>query len=92
MVAEKELTTQNVIQEKAVIIERHLHLVANATRKYKDTGVNALDLISIGIVGLVKAINALDNMEQSDLSEYLSNGIENEITIFLSNIGGSSRL
>ena len=83
MVAEKALATQNEIQAKSVIIERHLHLIANVIKKYKDTGVDALDLISIGIIGLIKAINALDNMEQADLFEHLSNGIENEITMFL---------
>ena len=64
---------------KAKLIERNLRLVVYIARKFENTGVNVEDLISIGSIGLIKAINTFRCDKNIKLATYASRCIENEI-------------
>ncbi len=64
---------------RKVLIERNLRLVAHIVKKYNNTGKDLDDLISIGTVGLIKAISTFDNTKQVRLATYAARCIENEI-------------
>ncbi len=65
---------------KDVLIERNLRLVAHIAKKYNQVGgCDDEDLISIGTIGLIKAINSFDYTKQARLATYASRCIENEI-------------
>lgn len=66
-----------------VLIERNLRLVAYIARKFENTGVGMEDLISIGTIGLIKAINTFKASKNIKLATYASRCIENEILMFL---------
>ncbi len=68
---------------KAVLIERNLRLVVYIARKFENTGVNVEDLISIGTIGLIKAINTFKTDKNIKLATYASRCIENEILMYL---------
>jgi RNA polymerase sporulation-specific sigma factor len=68
---------------KAVLIERNLRLVVYIARKFENTGVNVEDLISIGTIGLIKAINTFKTDKKIKLATYASRCIENEILMYL---------
>lgn len=68
---------------KSVLIERNLRLVVYIARKFESTGVNVEDLISIGTIGLIKAINTFRTEKKIKLATYASRCIENEILMFL---------
>lgn len=70
-------------QVKAVLIERNLRLVVYIARKFENTGVNVEDLISIGTIGLIKAINTFKTDKKIKLATYASRCIENEILMYL---------
>ena len=78
-----ELGGENDIQAKSVLIERNLRLVVYIARKFENTGVNIEDLISIGTIGLIKAINTLKPEKKIKLATYASRCIENEILMYL---------
>lgn len=67
--------------EKArnVLIERNLRLVAHIVKKFDNTGEEIDDLISIGTIGLIKAINTFDQGKKTRLATYAARCIENEI-------------
>ena len=65
------------------LIERNLPLVICAVRKFEDAGVEIEDLISIGTIGLIKAINTFRPDEDVKLAPYVSQCIENEISAYL---------
>lgn len=71
------------IQVKSVLIERNLRLVVYIARKFENTGVNVEDLISIGTIGLIKAINTFKPDKKIKLATYASRCIENEILMYL---------
>lgn len=62
-----------------VLIERNLRLVAHIVKKYSTTGNDSDDLISIGTIGLIKAITTFDNEKGTRLATYAARCIENEI-------------
>ncbi len=62
-----------------ILIERNLRLVAHIVKKYSNTGKDADDLISIGTIGLIKAITTFDNSKGTRLATYAARCIENEI-------------
>lgn len=62
-----------------VLIERNLRLVAHIARKYTGPGTSAEDLISIGTIGLIKAINTYTSKKSTRLATYAARCIENEI-------------
>jgi len=68
---------------KAILIERNLRLVVYIARKFENTGVNVEDLISIGTIGLIKAINTFKIDKKIKLATYASRCIENEILMYL---------
>ena len=66
-----------------VLIERNLRLVVYIARKFENTGINIEDLISIGTIGLIKAINTFRPEKNIKLATYASRCIENEILMYL---------
>ncbi len=68
---------------KTVLIERNLRLVVYIGRKFENTGINIDDLVSIGTIGLIKAVNTFDPHKNIKLATYASKCIENEILMFL---------
>ena len=68
---------------KKTLIERNLRLVVYIARKFENTGINIEDLISIGTIGLIKAINTFKPDKHIKLATYASRCIENEILMYL---------
>jgi len=68
---------------RKTLIERNLRLVVYIARKFENTGVGIEDLISIGTIGLIKAVNTFDPQKKIKLATYASRCIENEILMFL---------
>jgi RNA polymerase sporulation-specific sigma factor len=68
---------------KNVLIERNLRLVAHIVKKFDNTGEDVDDLISIGTIGLIKAINTFDQSKKIRLATYAARCIENEILMHL---------
>ena len=68
---------------KSALIERNLRLVVYIAKKFENTGINIEDLISIGTIGLIKAINTFDPHKKIKLATYASRCIENEILMYL---------
>lgn len=68
---------------RAMLIERNLRLVVYIARKFENTGINIEDLISIGAIGLIKAVNTFDPEKKIKLATYASRCIENEILMYL---------
>jgi RNA polymerase sporulation-specific sigma factor len=68
---------------KTILIERNLRLVVYIARKFENTGVGVEDLVSIGTIGLIKAINTFNPSKNIKLATYASRCIENEILMFL---------
>lgn len=70
-------------EAKEVLIERNLRLVAHIAKKYQDTDVETQDLISIGTIGLIKAIISFDTDKNSKLATYAAKCIDNELLMML---------
>lgn len=68
---------------KQILIERNLRLVAHIAKKYQSAEVDMEDLISIGTIGLIKALHSFDNEKQSKFATYGARCIENEILMYL---------
>lgn len=68
---------------RQTLIERNLRLVVFIARKFENTGVLLEDLISIGTIGLIKAVNTFDPEKKIKLATYASRCIENEVLMFL---------
>lgn len=68
---------------RSVLIERNLRLVVYIARKFENTGVNIEDLISVGTIGLIKAVNTFNPEKKIKLATYASRCIENEILMYL---------
>ncbi|MBE5740456.1 MAG: RNA polymerase sporulation sigma factor SigE [Clostridiales bacterium] len=68
---------------KAELIQHNLRLVVYIARKFENTGVDNDDLISIGTIGLIKAINSFKTDKNIKLATYASRCIENEILMYL---------
>lgn len=66
-----------------ILIERNLRLVVYIARKFDNTGINIEDLVSIGTIGLIKAINTYKTDKNIKLATYASRCIENEILMYL---------
>jgi RNA polymerase sporulation-specific sigma factor len=79
----KKLGTEEDAMAKSLLIERNLRLVVYIARKFENTGINVEDLISIGTIGLIKAINTFCAEKNIKLATYASRCIENEILMFL---------
>jgi RNA polymerase sporulation-specific sigma factor len=68
---------------KKILIERNLRLVVYIARKFENTGIGVEDLVSIGTIGLIKAINTFNPSKKIKLATYASRCIENEILMYL---------
>lgn len=68
---------------KTELIQRNLRLVVYIAKKFDNTGVDNDDLVSIGTIGLIKAINSFDPNKNIKLATYASRCIENEILMYL---------
>ena len=79
----EQLGGEDDVKVKSVLIERNLRLVVYIARKFENTGVNVEDLISIGTIGLIKAINTFNPEKKIKLATYASRCIENEILMYL---------
>lgn len=77
------LESENGEQARATLIEHNLRLVVYIARKFENTGVGVEDLISIGTIGLIKAINTFNRNKNIKLATYASRCIENEILMYL---------
>lgn len=66
-----------------ILIERNLRLVVYIARKFENTGIGVEDLVSIGTIGLIKAVNTFDPRKQIKLATYASRCVENEILMYL---------
>ena len=70
-------------EARDTLIEHNLRLVVYLARRFDNTGINLEDLISIGTIGLVKAVNTFDPEKNIKLATYASRCIENEILMYL---------
>ncbi|WP_047984549.1 RNA polymerase sporulation sigma factor SigE [Ornithinibacillus californiensis] len=77
------LLTKGDSGARSVLIERNLRLVVYIARKFENTGINIEDLISIGTIGLIKAVNTFNPEKKIKLATYASRCIENEILMYL---------
>lgn len=75
--------TSNEQRGKALLIEHNLRLVVYIAKKFDNTGIGVEDLISIGTIGLIKAINSFNPGKNIKLATYASRCIENEILMYL---------
>ena len=70
-------------EARRILIERNLRLVAHIAKKYQNVDEDMEDLISIGTIGLIKAVNTFDSDKTIKLSSYASKCIENELLMML---------
>lgn len=70
-------------EAKQTLIERNLRLVVYIARRFENTGINIEDLISIGTIGLIKAVNTFNTDKNIKLATYSSRCIENEILMHI---------
>ena len=74
---------ENDAETRKTLVERNLRLVVYIAKKFENTGVGLEDLISIGTIGLMKAINTFNTDKNIKLATYASRCIENEILMYL---------
>jgi RNA polymerase sporulation-specific sigma factor len=77
------LSSENEREARSILIEHNLRLVVYIARKFDNTCVGVEDLISIGTIGLIKAINTFNPEKNIKLATYASRCIENEILMYL---------
>ncbi len=75
-------------QARDTLIERNLRLVVYIARRFENTGINIEDLISIGTIGLIKAVGTYQPTKNIKLATYASRCIENEILMHLRKVSG----
>ena len=82
---EEEMMINNIhtVEARDQLIEHNLRLVAYIAKRFENTGANIEELISIGTVGLVKAISTFNSEKNIKLATYASRCIENEILMFI---------
>lgn len=82
---EEETMISNIDTEesKSILIEHNLRLVAYIAKRFENTGANIEELISIGTVGLMKAVSTFNAEKNIKLATYASRCIENEILMFI---------
>lgn len=81
--AVNELNGEKHCEARAILVEHNLRLVVYIAKKFDNTGVSVEDLISIGTIGLIKAINTFNPKKNIKLATYASRCIENEILMYL---------
>lgn len=78
-----ELYEMGDFNAKQVLIVRNIRLVLHIANKFRNTGVETEELISVGTIGLIKGINSFDVNKKTKLATYISRCIQNEILLFL---------
>ncbi|MBQ9157084.1 MAG: RNA polymerase sporulation sigma factor SigE [Eubacterium sp.] len=78
-----QLDTRRGEEARTLLIERNLRLVVYIAKKFENTGIGVEDLISIGTIGLIKAIQTFKSDKRIKLATYASRCIENEILMYL---------
>ena len=89
---EEEKRCTDTIDEPAsrrILVEHNLRLVVYIAKKFETTGIGIEDLVSIGTIGLIKAVNTYKSDKQIKLATYASRCIENEILMFIRKTSGS---
>lgn len=76
-------------ESKNLLIEHNLRLVVYISKKFENTGVGIEDLVSIGTIGLIKAVNTFNIEKNIKLATYASRCIENEILMYIRKTGNS---
>ena len=79
----QQLSTEDSAKAKTMLIEHNLRLVVYIAKKFDNTGIGVEDLISIGTIGLIKAINTFNPQKNIKLATYAARCIENEILMYL---------
>ncbi|MGN0489100.1 MAG: RNA polymerase sporulation sigma factor SigK [Ruminococcus sp.] len=79
------------LEARNILVEHNLRLVAHIIKKYYSSQNDQDDLVSIGTIGLIKAINTFDISKKIKLSSYASRCIENEILMYFRNLKKSSQ-
>ena len=85
-IAEFESTGNDTI--RGLLIERNLRLVVYIAKRFDNTGASLEDLVSIGTIGLIKAINTFQSDKNIKLATYASRCIENEILMYIRKTSG----
>jgi len=83
-----ERLTEGDLEARQILIERNLRLVVYIARRFENTGIHIEDLISIGTIGLIKAVGTYRPEKNIKLATYASRCIENEILMFLRKSNG----
>ena len=78
-----ERLSNHELEARQILVERNLRLVVYIAKKFENTGVGIEDLVSIGTIGLMKAINTFNTGKNIKLATYASRCIENEILMYL---------
>lgn len=78
-----EGTKEESDKAKQILIERNLRLVAHIVKKYQNVEENPEDLISVGTIGLIKAIHTFDGTKGNKLATYAARCIDNELLMML---------
>ncbi len=78
-------------EARNALIEHNLRLVVYIAKRYQNTGVNSEDLISVGTIGLIKAVQNYNSERNTKLATYASRCIENEIRMYLRRMGRMKR-
>lgn len=79
----EQLDGEFATEVKSILVEHNLRLVVYIAKKFDNTGIGVEDLISIGTIGLIKAINTFNPQKNIKLATYASRCIENEILMYL---------
>lgn len=79
----EQLSKENNLEIRQKLVERNLRLVVYIAKKFENTGIGIEDLISIGTIGLMKAVNTFNADKNIKLATYASRCIENEILMYL---------
>jgi RNA polymerase sporulation-specific sigma factor len=86
-----ELMAKGDEQARNILIEHNLRLVAHIVKKFENTGEDVEDLISIGTIGLIKAIESYSSSKGTKLATYAARCIENEILMHLRSLKKSRK-
>ena len=79
----EQLSKKDNLEVRQKLVERNLRLVVYIAKKFENTGIGIEDLISIGTIGLMKAVNTFNVDKKINLATYASRCIENEILMYL---------
>lgn len=80
-----ERLSKNDLEARNILIERNLRLVAHITKKFESKNISQDDLISIGTIGLIKAIDSYNDNKNVKITTYAAKCIQNEVLMFFRN-------